>query len=124
VTEPKEVAVAFWERVQDRDWDGAGALLADDVEFLWPGTGERFVGRERVLAMNRAYPEGWEIQLQRVVVQDDLAVTEVRVPHPTLGLSYAVSFFEVRDGRITRAVEYWVDEQPAPDWRAPFRETR
>jgi hypothetical protein len=39
-----------------------------------------------------------------------------------LGVSWAASFFEIRDGRIARAVEYWIDEgQPAPDWRAPFR---
>jgi ketosteroid isomerase-like protein len=123
--EPREVVRGLWERIQARDWDGAGDLLHEDVVFEWPQTGERFVGRTNVIGMNRAYPEGWTIELGRIVAEGDLVVSEVRVPHETLGVSHAASFFEVRDGRIARAVEYWVDEgeQPPPDWRAPFRET-
>jgi ketosteroid isomerase-like protein len=38
-------------------------------------------------------------------------VSEVRVPHPTVGPYYALSFFEVEDGRLTRGREYWVEER-------------
>jgi hypothetical protein len=33
------------------------------------------------------------------------------VPHPDVGPHYALSFFEVEGGRITRAREYWVEER-------------
>jgi ketosteroid isomerase-like protein len=119
-----EVVRRFWDAIQARDWELAGEQLHDDVEFVWPNTGEHFAGRDNVIGMNRAYPEGWTIELQRTIAEGDVVVTEVRVPHETLGVSWAASFFEIRDGRIARAVEYWIDEgEKAPDWRAPFRDS-
>jgi limonene-1,2-epoxide hydrolase len=118
----REVVRRFWEAIQARDWDLAGEQLQTDAEFEWPQTGERFAGRDHVIGMNRAYPEGWTIEVQRIVAAGGVVVSEVRVPHQTLGVSWAASFFELRDGRIARAVEYWSDEAPPPDWRAPYRE--
>jgi hypothetical protein len=47
----------------------------------------------------------------------------VRVPHATLGPYYAVSFFEVEGGRLTRGREYWVEERfELPDDRARWFE--
>jgi ketosteroid isomerase-like protein len=123
VSEPVEVVGRFWERVEARDWDGAGGLLAEDAEFEWPHTRERFRGRDNVIGMNRAYPEGWHIEVLRILGQGDVVVSQVRV---TLGdaVSHAASFFEVRDGLIRRATELWVDEghQEPPEWRGQFSE--
>jgi hypothetical protein len=58
---------------------------------------------------NRSYPEGWSIEVLRIVAEGSTVVSEVRVPHPTIGPHYALSFFEV-EGRITSAREYWVAE--------------
>jgi ketosteroid isomerase-like protein len=118
-----EVVRQLWDRFEARDWDGAGRLLHDDVVVDWPHTGERFVGRDHVIGVNAAYPEGWAIKVLRIVAEGDQVVSEVFVTHPD-GNAYAASFFELRDGRIARAVEYWVDEryQDPPDWRAPYRE--
>jgi ketosteroid isomerase-like protein len=46
----------------------------------------------------------------RIVSGGSTVVSEVRVPHPTVGPHYALSFWEVDDGRITSAREYWVPE--------------
>jgi ketosteroid isomerase-like protein len=123
VSDPIDVIRRFWERVEARDWDGAGALLADDVEFDWPHTRERFRGRDNVIGMNRAYPEGWHIEVLRILGHGDVVVSYVRVP---LGdaVSQAASVFEVRDGLIRRATELWVDEghQKPPQWRRRFTE--
>ena len=51
-------------------------------------------------------------------------VSEVRVPHPTVGPFYALSFFEVEGDRIASAREYWVPEkyeEPAADHCALVR---
>src|SRR3712207_8185001 len=50
------------------------------------------------------------------VCSSDLAVTD--------GATHAVAttFFEVRDGRIRRATEYWPDPFPAAEWRAAWVE--
>jgi ketosteroid isomerase-like protein len=118
-----EVVRRFWDRVQARDWQGAGDLLAGDFVADWPHTRERFRGRDNYIGMNRAYPEGWRIEVGRVVSEGDLVVAEVRVP---LGdqVSHVAAFYEVRDGRIARSTEYWVDqgEQRPPAWRRPYSE--
>jgi hypothetical protein len=60
----------------------------------------------------------------RVLASDDIVASEVRVPHTELGTSFVASFFEVRDGLIGRATDYWVDErsQNPPAWRARWVE--
>jgi hypothetical protein len=108
----------LWRRIQARDWDRVGELLADDFVLAWPSEGVRIRGRENFVEFNRNYPEGWSIEVLRVVAAGNVAVSEVRVPHPTVGPHYALSFFEVEDARLVRAREYWVEEryvEPGPE---------
>jgi len=78
------------------------------------------------LALSRQRPEGWSIEVLRIVAEGNTAVSEVRVPHPTVGPHYALSFLEVEGGRLTRGREYWVEEryeQPASErarWFEPM----
>jgi ketosteroid isomerase-like protein len=121
-SETVEVVRRYWDRVEARDWDGARALLAEDVELEWRHTGERFVGADNVVGMNREYPEGWSIELRRVLDGGDVVVSEVRVPFKDEAEFFVASFFEVSDGRIRRAIEYWIEaghEEP-PGWRRGF----
>jgi hypothetical protein len=114
---------ALWERIQARDWDGARRLLADDMVCRWPHSDERFVGADSFLQMNRAYPEGWDIEIVDVADVPGGAVSRIRVTQA--GTSFhAASFFEVTGGVIQHAVEYWVTEgsEEPPDWRARFSE--
>jgi ketosteroid isomerase-like protein len=106
-----ELVAELWDRIQARDWDGVGELLAEDFLLEWPSEKVRLRGRENFVEFNRTYPEGWSIEVLRVVAGGETAVSEVRVPHPTIGPWYALSFFEVEDGRLARAREYWVEER-------------
>ena len=124
MSDPGEIVRALWDRYQARDWDAAADLLAEDAVFDWPQTRERLRGRDNVIAVNRNYPEGWTIRVLRVLEHGDTAVSEVAVDHVDHGTFHAASFYEVRDGRIVRATEYWVDpptEDP-PAWRAQWVE--
>ena len=124
MSEPAQVVRALWERFQARDWDAAMELLAEDVVVDWPQTRERIRGRENVSAVNRNYPEGWTIRVLRVLQDGDVAASEVAVDHIEYGTFYAASFYEIHDGRIVRATDYWVDpptEDP-PAWRAQWVE--
>jgi ketosteroid isomerase-like protein len=124
MSEPREIVRALWERFEARDWEAAGQLLAADVVVDWPQTRERIRGRANVIAVNRNYPEGWTIRVLRVVQDGDVAVSEVEVEHVDHGTFHAASFFDVRDGRIVRGTEYWVDaptDEP-PAWRAEWVE--
>jgi ketosteroid isomerase-like protein len=124
VSEPAELVRELWERIQARDWDAAGELLAEDVVVDWPQTRERIRGRSNVIAVNRHYPEGWTIRVLRVLQDGDTAVSEVAVDHVEHGTFHAASFFEVRDGQVARGTEYWVDPPTGdpPAWRAEWVE--
>lgn len=108
--EPSEVVVQLWSRIQARDWVGVEELLADDFVLAWPNDLVRIRGRANFVDFNRSYPEGWSIEVLRIIAEGSTVVSEVRVPHRTLGPYYALSFFEVDDGRITSTREYWVAE--------------
>jgi ketosteroid isomerase-like protein len=124
--EPSEVVAQLWARVQARDWDGVGELLAEDFVLEWPHDLVRLRGRANFVEFNRSYPEGWSIEVLRIVAEGATVVSEVRVPHPTVGPYYALSFYEVNRGLITSAREYWVPEaydEPTGDrarWLEPM----
>lgn len=118
------VIQALWDRIEARDWDGLAELLAPDVVVEWPVTGERFVGRDNFIAVQRDYPEGWSINVVRIIDQDDEVASEVEVPHVEAGMFAAASFWTVRDGRVVRGREYWVSpaSETPPEWRGKYAE--
>lgn len=109
-TAPERLWLAF----EARDWEGAAALLYPDLIAEWPLTRERFRGRDAFIKVNRDYPEGWHITTQQVVNGGDRVATQARV---VMGdaVDYALSFFEVRDGLITRITDWW----PGGDYDPP-----
>jgi hypothetical protein len=121
---PDEVVAELWRRIQARKWDAVGELVAEDFVLDWPSERVRIRGRTNFVDFNRSYPEGWSIEVLRIVAEGNTAVSEVRVPHPTVGPHYALSFFEVEGGRIARGREYWVEEryEPPPPERARWFE--
>lgn len=119
------VIETLWDRIQARDWAGVAELLAEDVVVEWPISLERIIGRENFVAVNREYPEGWSIRVLKVVAEGEEVVSEVEVPHDSLGVFRAASFWTVRDGQIVRGTEYWTSlgADPRPEWRAAFVES-
>lgn len=119
---PAEVVQALWDRIQGRDWEGARALLDDDVQVEWPATCELISGADHFISVQSEYPGGWSIRVLRVVQEGEAVVSEVEVPHEGVGLFRAASFWTVRDGLITRGREYWVTVggDTPPEWRRAF----
>jgi len=105
-----ELVAELWRRIQAREWDRIGALLADDFVLEWPDVRVQIRGRANFIEFNRAYPEGWTIEVLRIVSDGSTAVSEVHVPHPTVGPHYALSFFEADKDQIRRGREYWLEE--------------
>lgn len=122
--EPSEIVRALWERMQERDWPGVGELVAGDAVVEWPVSGERIVGRENYVRINAEYPEGWSIRVLRIVASGEEVVSEVEVPHESMGVHRVASFWTVRDGLITGGREYWSElgADSSPEWRAPYVE--
>lgn len=122
--DPAEIVHALWARMQARDWPALADLLADDLVVEWPVSAERIRGRDNYIRVNAEYPEGWSIKVLRVLEAGDEVVSEVEVPHATLGVHRVASFWTVRDGLVTWGREYWTElgADPSPAWRAPYVE--
>ena len=90
-----------------------GELLVEDFVLEWPNGADMVIrGRTNFVEFNRNYPEGWSIEVLRIVAEGNTAVSEVRVPHPAGWVHhYALSFLEVEGGRLTRGREYSVEER-------------
>jgi hypothetical protein len=113
-------AFEMFEAIQARDWETAGMFVANDALIVWPATGERFVG-ERYLAMNRDYPEGWDIEVIDQYEGDNSEVLRARVRHGD-HVFWCVGFYDVGGDVITGGVEYWIEEgaEEPPRWRGPY----
>jgi hypothetical protein len=107
----------FWAAYQARDWAGAQALLAPDMQCIWRATRERFVGPAATVAVNAAYPEGWSIHLLALHALDEQQVLSlVRVDQAGRQF-WANSYFRLQDGLIHVIDEYWSDAAESPPWR-------
>ena len=115
-----DVVRSFLERMEARDWDGAAELLSDTVHIEYTETCEQFDG-DNFLAMNRAYPDGWTIEVVETLADDDRVAAQVRVQHGEVTY-WCAGFYRVANGVIQSGVEHWVTEgsQTPPVWRQQF----
>lgn len=122
--ENRRVVERFWEAMKANDFRAAGELLHDEYVLEWPQSKERIRGRENFVAINENYPaEGtWSFTVHRIVADGGEVATDVSVTDGTQS-ARAVTFSEVRDGRISRQTEFWPDPYEAPEWRSRWIET-
>jgi limonene-1,2-epoxide hydrolase len=119
--EAGRIAEAFWEALARSDWEAAAAMLHDDYVEEWPQSGERIVGRDDALAINRNFPGGLpSMQVRRLVSDGDLAVLEVSLTYADGSVWQGVSIMELRDGAIWKQTDYFAQSFEAPQWRAQW----
>jgi DivIVA domain-containing protein len=104
-----ELVRTLWRRAQERDWDGVAALLSPDFTVEWPGTQERFTGRDAWLAVNRSHSEGWQLSIDTVIGSGDEVASRVFVQSGQ-GVWHTLSFWRLRGGVVTYLTEYYVSE--------------
>src|SRR5438270_12767900 len=86
--EPSDIVDQFWRRIQARDWDAVGELLAEDFVLEWPNARICIRGRTNFVEFNRSYPEGWSIEVLRIVAEGNTALTgSSRCDDPAAGAS-------------------------------------
>jgi ketosteroid isomerase-like protein len=120
MTPAAEVVTRLWTAMQERDWDGVASCIAPEVVIEWPHTGERFTSRDAYVGVNRAYPEGWQLALRRVLGDAD-SVAALVVVEQDAQVFHCCAFYEVDAGRVTNGAEYWltVGLETPPAWRRP-----
>ena len=117
----RELAVRLWRCFDDGRFRDALPLLADDFEAHWPNTRERIRSREHFIALNENYPGNWRCTIRRCEEFAGGVVTVTEISDGRTAL-FAVSFLEVRDGRIAAAEEYFGDNAPPPFDRSAWTE--
>jgi hypothetical protein len=118
MTSARETVLEFWAHAQARDWTAFGDLLADEIVYELPQTGEVIRGRDRYVQFNREYPGDWSVVVERAVGDGSHAATWTSFlvdGEAQTGLS----FFDLDpDGRIVRVTDFW----PQPYQPPPGRE--
>jgi ketosteroid isomerase-like protein len=119
----REVVERFWAAMGRNDWRAAAAELDDDFELVWPQSGERIRGRENFVAVNGNYPAAgpWRFTVHRIVAEGQGAASEVGVTDGKI-TARAVTFFELRNGRVRTITEFWPEPFPPAGWRARWVE--
>jgi ketosteroid isomerase-like protein len=121
--DPRHVAEGLWRALQAGDWDAAGGYLHDDFVQEWPQSGERIVGRDNALAIERNFPVGLPtMRFRRTLAGGDLAVLEVELTYADGGRYLCVSVLELRDGKVVKETDYYAQPFQAPAWRAQWVE--
>jgi ketosteroid isomerase-like protein len=114
-----QVVADYWGAAEARDWAAFGALLAEDVVYEVPQTRERVIGREDYLRFNaEGFPGDWHLAVQRVVSQDQAAVSMIEFSEGGTS-QFGLCFFDLdENGRIVRITDFWPDPYEPPAGRA------
>jgi ketosteroid isomerase-like protein len=121
----RQVAEKLWQALQAGDWDTAGSCLHDDFVQEWPQSGERIVGRDNAIAIEKSFPGGLpRMRFRRTLADGDLAVLEVELTYADGSRYLGASILELRDGKVVRETDYYAEPFQAPGWRAQWVERR
>ena len=116
-SDSRSLAERFFVTLDGRDWDGLAAVLAPDVTYEIPQTGERILGRDRYIQFNREYPGDWHVAPKVVVADEAGAAVWFDWTVGDDEHSDAVVFFRIADGLITRVTDFGPEAYEPPPGR-------
>ena len=118
----EDVVRAYFDALNERDYEQAAALFSDDCEFVSVASGVKFTGTDSMLHGLREFTEAfpdWAVEVANVVASGPYVSTEWRTTgthegefrgeSPT-GIRFrreGCSVAEVEDGRIVRYRDYY-----------------
>ena len=120
---PGALARELWRLFDEARFAEVEPLLAPDFLCEWPQTAEVFRGAANFIAVQENYPGRWRCTVEHMIESGGEAVTRTRVSDGKTH-TFALSFFEARDGRIRRLTEFWADPYAPPGGRARWAERR
>jgi hypothetical protein len=98
-------AERLWRGLGARDWAAVRAQFQPNAVVVWPHSGARMDVEEYVGVHRERAGRGKVVQVARVVSEGRCVVVEARV-----GGAYCVGFYDLHDGLIAGATEYWVGD--------------
>lgn len=114
-------AERFFRAFETWDLETVEALLADDAVDRRPQSGERFVGRARILDMLGAIPAVPTIAWSSIRGGPRVWVAEGTVDYGEGPVNF-VGIAEAAEARVVASDFYFADPFEPADWRAPFAE--
>jgi ketosteroid isomerase-like protein len=116
----REFVERFIEATERGDLDALAAMAHEDIIMEWPQSGERFRGRQNALAALRAQETKPEMAGEpRMIGSGDVWVLMTPLRYGD-EIHHYVGVYELRDGKIGRATEYFGAPFPAQEFRAEF----
>lgn len=116
----RDIVERFFAASERGEADVVATLVDSEMVMEWPQSGERFVGRENVLAAMSAVEVKPTFAGQpRLVGSGDVWVLMVPLRYGEDILQY-VAVLELAGGRVRHATGYWGAPFPAQESRARF----
>jgi limonene-1,2-epoxide hydrolase len=103
------------------DLDAAADFLHDDYVEEYPQSGERIRGKQNWLNILKTYPHLPKLIDYSLEVSGELCILDAILEYESNRV-YVCEIFEVQDGKIKRAREYFGEPFEAPEWRAQWVE--
>lgn len=120
-----DLIMHFWEIIDKQEWEKLKYFFEDSATVAWPNTNELFADINNFVRANSEYPGDWRIEVERAEEIDNKVITVAKVSLKDQDASfYAVSFFEITNGKIKSLTEYWGDNADAPEWRRKLNLSR
>ena len=94
-------------------------MRAEDYVLEMPQSGERIVGRDKMQAMQREYPNPPSIQILRITGAGDHFVVLGRSDYGG-DIYYVANVVEFENGRIARETRIYGAPFDRPEWRAKY----
>ena len=98
-------AERLWRGLEERDWPAVRAQFHATAEIAWPHAGTRMGVVEYVATQRERTSGGRDARAERIVGEGRAVAVEGRI-----GDARCAAFYDLHDGHIAGAVEYWVGE--------------
>jgi hypothetical protein len=98
-------AERLWRALRNRDWPALRAQFRPNAVVDWPHSGAS-MGLDDYVAAVAARPAGEAVDVRRVVSEGRIVAVEAEV-----GGARCAGFYDLHDGLIVAATEYWVGER-------------
>jgi hypothetical protein len=93
----------LWRGLQAHDWPAVRSQFQPNARVEWPHSGERLAVEEYVAARRARGSE--TIRVRRLLIEGRFVAVEA-----TVGDARCAGFYDLHDGLVAAAVEYWVGE--------------
>ncbi|MCW2530118.1 MAG: nuclear transport factor 2 family protein [Pseudonocardiales bacterium] len=96
-------------------------IYSDDAVLDYPQSGERFRGREGIVAQRGAHPSDRHFQIVRITGSGSLWVSECIITYDGVP-TFSISTMEFGNREVVHETQYFADPFGAPSWRLALAE--